>query len=107
MALLLALVLTGVILAFVGDLEEKIRSPLLDSLEKYDPDSNNNADEALVNAWDDFQLEYECCGVDSYRDWQKYNDFYDDNPLGWKVPESCCDPSQNEVRIPISNKSSL
>ncbi len=49
--------ITAVVLAFVGDLEEKIKSPLLDSLENYDPESNSNSDEALVNAWDDFQRE--------------------------------------------------
>ena len=54
MALLLALVTTGIVLAFVGDVES-LKQPLLDSLESYDPNSNDSGDEALVNAWDEFQ----------------------------------------------------
>ncbi len=53
--ILLVLIVVGVVLAFTGDLEEKLKDPLYDSLENYDPESNNSGDEALVKAWDEFQ----------------------------------------------------
>ncbi len=55
MIILLILILVGVVMAFVGNLEEKLMDPLYNSLENYDPESNNSGDEALVNAWDEFQ----------------------------------------------------
>jgi len=39
--------------------------------------------------WDDLQVQFRCCGVDSYKDWYR-------NTMRWPhndfVPDSCCDP---------------
>ena len=45
-------------------------------------------------------FQFECCGVDSWTDWQKYNDYFQYNANSEKIPESCCDPSYDEVRFP-------
>ena len=43
-------------------------------------------DEAIVRAWDDVQKRFECCGVDSPRD--------------WIVPPSSCCANSNESPCP-------
>lgn len=43
-------------------------------------------------------MQFECCGVESWRDWSDRNEHFDDEYED-KVPESCCDPDKDEVRV--------
>jgi len=49
-----------------------------------------NDSEALTAAVDQMQQKFQCCGVNSYSDWQKSYFIKQDNPESLKTPESCC-----------------
>merc|ERR1712241_1577907 len=70
-------------------------------MEKYPANKPNHA---ITLAWDSFQSEFKCCGVDGFHDWAKHNSYfhgddtstlYQDQKPNYsdqdKVPESCCD----------------
>ena len=71
--LIMALLLTGIILACVTDMKY-IKEPLYKSLKDYDPDSSSSEDKALVQAWDQTQRDLQCCGVEAWIDWPRCND---------------------------------
>lgn len=57
---------------------DALKQPFLQSLETYNPDDSSGPAKALVDVWDDFQSDYQCCGVDSWQDWNK-NPHFDPN----------------------------
>lgn len=96
--LLLIGIVVGAVLAYKGDYHT-LEKPFIEALKKYDDRSNSGPDKTLVEAWDNFQQDFQCCGVESFKDWAEYNEnFQADIDTGYptrRVPESCCDPSMN------------
>ena len=45
---------------------------------------NDDSFQSVSDAWDFIQPEFECCGVDTYRDWK------DVARLSNSVPDTCC-----------------
>lgn len=45
---------------------------------------------AVTQAWDQTQARLQCCGIDSWRDWQMYG----------RIPESCCQETYGGQRKP-------
>jgi len=108
---LLVLITVGAVVGLtqvVGNLKENF----IDSLAKYDKNSNNNVIKEIVAIWDEVQQENSCCGVNIFKDWSEYNQRYknggngqevEDNNnvilLDVRVPESCC-----RSDLSVSNK---
>jgi tetraspanin-11 len=44
----------------------------------------------ITNSWDLTQEKLKCCGVDSWRDWQKYG----------QIPQSCCQETYGGQKKP-------
>lgn len=82
MFLIFVVLLVGGILGYVfrGEVQDKIRSAMTHSMEKY------NKEEAYQETWDDTQRTLKCCGIDKPSDWKNYGGFNNNN----EVPESCC-----------------
>jgi len=125
-AILLVGMGVGAYFIFSGN-TDTLKQPFLSSLETYDPSKTDNPSKALVNAWDDFQQDYKCCGVNDYKDWREFNDYYKLNDpnnnnnnnynyngpysggsFGYNtnngqqkpgVPKSCCDASQGQQSV--------
>jgi len=80
----------GAVLGYSGNLEETIKKPLKDALNKYDPDSDDQGMVAYRNAWDEVQKELKCCGIDDYTDWATV---FADKPFN--KPVGCCAINRN------------
>jgi len=104
--LLLVLLILGLAGTIVGLTQgvNKLETPFLDTLSKYDRDRNGETE----NTWNTIQRDLQCCGVDSPQDWSLYNtgfkpsDYVDENDPGshWfgvKVPESCCERAPDKM----------
>jgi len=95
----------GAYFVLSGDINT-LKQPFIESLKHYkSPDEGGNAGESSSSSdntmqpaqnsteaifkimWDDFQTDYNCCGVDGWHDWLEYNPYYTSN----YVPKSCCD----------------
>jgi len=109
---------------FTDDLDS-LKKPFMEALKQYDDTSNNQADKTLVRAWDSFQQDFQCCGVESFKDWSEHNPIfhgpdqstlypdtnskpdYNNKPSNYRwVPESCCDSTGNQqfcAQHPFSN----
>nr|CAB3229076.1 CD151 antigen-like [Phallusia mammillata] len=76
------------ILAFVyyESLHDELSEGLRSNLNK---NYNQTDKEALSDAVDMMQQDFQCCGVESYLDWQD-STFVKQNKDGLKTPESCC-----------------
>jgi len=61
-----------------GKVEGMMRTGMEDSMTNYGKPEN----EGVTKAWNKVQETFDCCGVNSYKDWSKFNSTY--------VPESCC-----------------
>lgn len=75
--IILAIAIAAGIIAYIfhGELDDKLRSKLLEGLN----------DPGKKKFWDDIQQEERCCGVNNHTDW-----FSETNTIK-SVPDSCCD----------------
>jgi len=91
----------GAYFVLTGDINT-LKQPFIESLKHYkspeggrdtvmEPAQNSTAAAAFNIMWDDFQTDYNCCGVDGWHDWQEYNPYYTSN----YVPKSCCDSTMS------------
>ncbi|XP_022901718.1 CD151 antigen [Onthophagus taurus] len=80
--LIFVTMLIGGILGYVfrGKIETTLENAMLASLKHY---GNNRA---VTDAWDETQTRLQCCGVNSYRDWD------------FKTPDTCCRETAPGVR---------
>ena len=98
----------GTTLAATKSLDE-LKDPLMQSLQRYDPEGSTEDAIKIANAWDSVQMEvfqsvgnfiskalivkffqFSCCGVYSFKDWSNGTNTPYPNELGHKVPVSCC-----------------
>ena len=78
LALILLVEIGAIVTAvvFKGQAAEIVSEAMNAGLKEY------NKDEGTQKAWDSMQTTFQCCGVDSYQDWNE--------ALGGSVPDSCC-----------------
>jgi len=79
----------GAVLGYTGDLENTLRKPLKEAMNKYD-DSADKTDEkafAYKTIWNNVQAELQCCGVDNVTDWRNGNYNFKGDV---KQPDGCC-----------------
>jgi len=87
--LMFIVMIVGAVFGYSQSLDE-LKKPLLASMGRYDPTDGATADQkAVTAAWDQVQMDYTCCGVDSYTEWKESNNAYLDGE-GYEVPASCC-----------------
>jgi len=85
-------VIAGATIAFTQSIDI-IRNPMLESLKSYDENTE------IKESWDGIQEQLKCCGVDSYKDYMKYNVIITGPGL---VPESCCIGQQDVDQCQLS-----
>lgn len=104
--------IVGAVLGYSGNLEETIKTPFLEAIEKYDDQPNKDGDakeqakwyfkEALNNA----QADFKCCGIDGVEDWKLTNNHNWDG-IGYNKPEGCCRILKNGNEIPTTNTTAV
>ncbi|XP_037072535.1 tetraspanin-4-like [Pollicipes pollicipes] len=82
-AFLLELLVLALGITYRAELAEILHSELLAGLRQH-----LSATGGLALAWDHIQRQFDCCGVDSYRDWLAVRS----GPNRPAVPEACCRP---------------
>jgi len=65
----------GAYFVFSGNTAQ-LKQPFIASLEEYNPSATDSPGKALVTMWDQFQQDYQCCGVDDWKDWRKLNPYF-------------------------------
>ncbi|KAF2903791.1 hypothetical protein ILUMI_02397 [Ignelater luminosus] len=70
---------------------EFLTQKLTESLEKY----NASVDDPITKMWDEIQIDFECCGVHNYTDWEKVYS---------KLPASCCGPQHGLFETTVCNR---
>jgi glucan phosphoethanolaminetransferase (alkaline phosphatase superfamily) len=86
----------GVTVYFYKDqTEAAILNSMKEGMNNYQPDNVEYM--GVVNAWDNLQESYQCCGIESYTDWKNATEF----SQGRDVPDSCC---QTELQNCGKNK---
>jgi len=79
----------GAVLGYSGNLDEIIKNPLMEALEKYkDQPGDNQGLVAYKAAWNEVQSELKCCGVNNVDDWRNSSEDFDFE-VGNK-PAGCC-----------------
>lgn len=61
-----------------GKVESMMRKGMTESMDRYGKPQYAG----VTKAWDEVQDQFDCCGVNTWKDWEKINSTY--------VPESCC-----------------
>ncbi|CAG0902628.1 unnamed protein product [Darwinula stevensoni] len=72
--------------ALRGDLNELLKNTMLDTMHSY---NDSNGKDITTAAWNDLQVNENCCGVTNYTDWWKPGPF--EKPL---LPSTCCESEQ-------------
>jgi len=96
---LIGAMIGGIALAASGTELVDLKTPLKETMGDY------GTSDSVTKAWDDIQMEYDCCGVDGPQDWPEFNPSFEGTK---KVPDSCCDHepnqslciSENAIRVP-------
>lgn len=99
LALVFILEVAAAISAFVlrGEVEEMVRRTLNESMASY------NTKPYIQDSVDFMQRVLECCGVESYKDWEYFLPI-PTNPDDIELPESCCLPStMQEKCVPFED----
>ncbi|XP_053696642.1 CD63 antigen-like [Sabethes cyaneus] len=99
LALVFILEVAAAISAFVlrGEVEEMVRRTLNESMASY------NTKPYIQDSVDFMQRALECCGVESYKDWEYFLPI-PTNPDDIELPESCCLPStMQEKCVPFED----
>lgn len=86
----------GAVLGYSGNLEEIIKKPLTDALEKYEDNPTQDGMIAYKKIWNEVQVELRCCGVDNASDWLKHDHGFED---GFNKPVGCCKWKKNGDEI--------
>jgi len=76
---------------YIPQAEEKTKDFFQHTIRKYYTTKNRR--DAVTLSWDFMQAELECCGVESYEDFEKATEFVKYNReegKGQIIPESCC-----------------
>ncbi|KAK8392816.1 hypothetical protein O3P69_014926 [Scylla paramamosain] len=65
------------------NIEELVKMNMNKTMKKY-----GEPDNAVTEAWDNLQMNYDCCGTNNYTDWS--TTAYGTNSSVMGVPDSCC-----------------
>lgn len=68
---------------------DQIKDPLKKSMEKYKINAESKEEQAIQQAWDGLQEDFQCCGIDAYGDWKDNCPDFPDSSANL-VPKSCC-----------------
>lgn len=94
--LIFILELAGGIYGFINrdEIEEQLEKDFKSAIQtKYNDTSN---DSVIKNTIDKFQKEFECCGFNSWKDWENSDYFKYHNT----IPASCCKDTKNNPQCP-------
>jgi len=100
---LFIVMLVGAILAYSGDFEEKIKTPMKNALKKYNdqPDADDESAKTYKDAWNKVQSDLKCCGIDSFTDWQD-NETNFNFPNNYNKPEGCCESQRDGGEVNVA-----
>jgi len=81
----------GAVLGYSGNLDDIIKNPLTEALNKYDdqPKQSETGLIAYKAAWNEVQSELKCCGVNNVDDWRSNSEDFN-FPTTYNKPEGCC-----------------
>ena len=88
LSFVLVLQIVAVITAYTKrvDLGDNIKTKMITSIERFDKNKYNG----VTSTWEFVQMDFHCCGVESYTDWsQRYPPAGNDTDE-ITVPDSCC-----------------
>ena len=98
------IMLAGAIVASNGGVTAEIEKNLDKALAMYDDKANADTDPtgyAVKEGWNQFQKDFQCCGVVDVTDWSNATSF--NFPAGVTKPVGCCHEKQDGTLLPTGS----